>query len=221
MPERVTIKSVILEYLTQHVGEWVSNPDLREAMYKKGIKSKDDVPRTIRALIQEGWQIEVRGDGYNRLTSLQKGEPKGIRVSINEKQRYAVFARDNFRCRACGRSVGDGVKLQVDHIIPVEWGGKSELDNYQTLCEECNRGKKAWTDAAPGKAMRNILEKPTIEARIEALFDALPNQDIPSTMIQLVARGIDWQRAIRKIRERTGKRILPTQKKRAYRYYKE
>ncbi|MBR2352886.1 MAG: HNH endonuclease, partial [Clostridia bacterium] len=40
-----------------------------------------------------------------------------------------------------GATSRDGVKLEVDHIIPVSKGGKSTLDNLQTLCERCNRGK--------------------------------------------------------------------------------
>lgn len=35
----------------------------------------------------------------------------------------------------------DGVKLHVDHVVPVSRGGKSTMDNLQTLCEDCNCGK--------------------------------------------------------------------------------
>lgn len=35
----------------------------------------------------------------------------------------------------------DGVKLHVDHIVPVSRGGKSVMGNLQTLCEDCNCGK--------------------------------------------------------------------------------
>ena len=42
----------------------------------------------------------------------------------------------------CGASANDGVKLEVDHIVPVSKGGKSTMDNLQTLCERCNRGKR-------------------------------------------------------------------------------
>ena len=55
--------------------------------------------------------------------------------------RYEVLKRDHFRCRLCGRTADDGVKLHVDHIRPVSKGGKTELDNLRTLCDECNLGK--------------------------------------------------------------------------------
>lgn len=55
--------------------------------------------------------------------------------------RYDVLRRDNFHCVRCGRGKEDGVKLHVDHIVPVSRGGKSVMGNLQTLCEDCNYGK--------------------------------------------------------------------------------
>ena len=222
MPKKESGKSVILEYLKQHVGEWISNTDLRAAAHSKGLMLTNDVPRTIRLLRQEGWGIDVRGDGYNMLTSLEKGTARGIRKAVSEKTRYEVLTRDNFRCKACGRDAADGVKLNVDHATPVDWGGTNDISNLVTLCDECNRGKKAWVDTVPSQVMKEVMDKSTVEQRIESLFDKFPNEDIPSTMIQLVSKGaLDWQRALRRIRERTGKKLLPVKSKTAYRYIKE
>lgn len=55
--------------------------------------------------------------------------------------RFDVLKRDNYKCQICGRTQKDGVKLHVDHIIPIAKGGKTELDNLQTLCQDCNLGK--------------------------------------------------------------------------------
>ena len=55
--------------------------------------------------------------------------------------RYKILCRDGFRCVICGASASDGVKLHVDHIIPVSKGGKTEASNLRTLCERCNLGK--------------------------------------------------------------------------------
>ncbi|MGQ9616939.1 MAG: HNH endonuclease [Spirochaetota bacterium] len=136
--------------------------------------------------------------------------------------RFEVLNRDNYRCRACGRGAENGVKLQIDHIIPVDWGGETQMYNLQTLCEECNAGKKAWVANYNIDKMKEVISKPTIEQRIEALFDSFPNENIPSSLIQVISKGaLDWQRALRRIRERTGKKILPTAGRRAYRYFKE
>ena len=64
------------------------------------------------------------------------------RSQVTESVRYNVMKRDGFRCTICGRDASDGVKLHIDHIIPVSKGGKSTMDNLRTLCEECNRGKR-------------------------------------------------------------------------------
>lgn len=57
--------------------------------------------------------------------------------------RFKVFMRDRFRCVYCGRSPATelGVTLHADHILAVANGGKTTLENLQTLCEICNLGK--------------------------------------------------------------------------------
>ena len=57
-------------------------------------------------------------------------------------QTYDVLKRDGFKCCICGAKAKDGVKLEVDHIIPISKGGKSLMNNLQTLSERCNRGKR-------------------------------------------------------------------------------
>ena len=47
-----------------------------------------------------------------------------------------------YKCKVCGASASDGAKLEVDHIIPISKGGKSVMDNLQTLYKSCNRGKR-------------------------------------------------------------------------------
>ncbi len=54
-----------------------------------------------------------------------------------------MFERDNYRCQMCGRrpATTEGIELQVDHIVPLAKGGANELEDLQTLCNECNLGK--------------------------------------------------------------------------------
>lgn len=61
--------------------------------------------------------------------------------------RYDIMRRDQFRCAICGRSAAEGVKLHVDHIIPVSKGGKTIPSNLRTLCADCNLGKSDKYDA--------------------------------------------------------------------------
>lgn len=77
---------------------------------------------------------------FERVTSRPKIEdlhqiPLGIR--------YKVLSRDRFRCVSCGNSpaMNEGCVLHVDHILAFSRGGKTRLDNLQSLCATCNVGK--------------------------------------------------------------------------------
>ncbi|WP_244909802.1 HNH endonuclease [Gordonibacter pamelaeae] len=62
-------------------------------------------------------------------------------AKVTRAMHYDVLHRDGFHCVRCGRGREDGVKLHVDHIVPVSRGGESVMGNLQTLCEVCNCGK--------------------------------------------------------------------------------
>jgi hypothetical protein len=67
-------------------------------------------------------------------------EARKIRLGV----RHAVLKRDGYICRKCGASPlkNPRVVLNVDHVVAVAKGGSGEPDNLQTLCFECNQGKK-------------------------------------------------------------------------------
>jgi len=69
---------------------------------------------------------------------------KNTRQTIPLKTRWAVLKRDNYKCIKCGVSPAKDhqTELEIDHIMPVAKGGKNEIDNLQTLCRNCNQGKK-------------------------------------------------------------------------------
>ena len=69
---------------------------------------------------------------------------------IGWRLRFLVLRRDRFRCVSCGKSPATdlGTELHVDHIIPWDKYGETEIDNLQSLCMECNIGKSNldWTE---------------------------------------------------------------------------
>jgi hypothetical protein len=65
------------------------------------------------------------------------------RKKIPPKLKYEIRKRDGFMCVSCGRTAKDGVKLHIDHKVPIALGGTNDPDNLQTLCQECNLGKSA------------------------------------------------------------------------------
>ncbi len=71
-------------------------------------------------------------------TKLQNKRSCYIPASV----RVSVLHRNKYKCVFCGRSAKQ-VQLEVDHIIPFSKGGSNNLNNLQTLCIDCNRGKGA------------------------------------------------------------------------------
>jgi hypothetical protein len=59
------------------------------------------------------------------------------------KMRLKVLERDSFACILCGRTpaLTKGVILHIDHKVAFAEGGKSVIENLQTLCSDCNWGK--------------------------------------------------------------------------------
>ncbi len=77
-----------------------------------------------------------------RLLAGNKAIPS--RTTIPLKDRWAVLKRDKYRCAKCGATPSSDhqVELEVDHITSVARGGKNHIGNLQTLCRNCNQGKK-------------------------------------------------------------------------------
>ncbi|MFF5024207.1 HNH endonuclease [Streptomyces collinus] len=119
-------------------------------------------PRRMRELEEEGWQIVSNVDdptlppGSYRLPTLDKRPPR-VRQAI--KLRYEILERDKKTCQDCGRIPGQGVTLQVHHVLPVHQGGTNDTDNLVTLCSECHGGRHALM----GTSVRDELLNPDHE----------------------------------------------------------
>ena len=59
---------------------------------------------------------------------------------MSKRLRFAIFNRDGFTCKYCGRQ-SDSVTMHVDHILPVSKGGTNDMENLLTACSDCNLGK--------------------------------------------------------------------------------
>ncbi len=183
----------ILKLLLANVGKEVQREDIRNTA---GIS---EWARRVRELSQEGWDIETTANGY-RLRSDKKQDVGTVRSGISAKLRYKILKRDKSCCRRCGRSVDDGVKLVVDHKIPVDWGGLTEESNLWTLCEECNLGKKAYESDVDATVMKKIMNLRSAKDRIRAYFEHKPNVRITREEIQIVAGISEYARRIRELR---------------------
>ena len=65
--------------------------------------------------------------------------------------RVQVFARDSYRCRACGRPG----RLECDHVVPL-WRDRDQdpyaLEGLQTLCRGCHIEKSRAESHQPDPA---------------------------------------------------------------------
>jgi len=102
--------------------------NVKEKIYKKYDKEK------FSKIINEYLELKKQ----NKILEISS---RIERAKMSESLRYDVLKRDNYKCQICGMTAKDGAKLQVDHIIPVSKGGKTEISNLQTLCSRCNIGK--------------------------------------------------------------------------------
>ena len=71
--------------------------------------------------------------------------------------RYQVLTRAKHRCRLCGISA-DEKALDVDHIIPVNKGGLTVIENLQALCTTCN-SQKSDKDDTDFRNWNNLYEQ--------------------------------------------------------------
>lgn len=86
------------------------------------------------------WLLWLWG-GPNRIM-IDDREDANRRENISPTLRFSILKRDGFRCRYCGQDASDGIKLEIDHILPVSKGGETVESNLQTTCFSCNRGKR-------------------------------------------------------------------------------
>lgn len=90
--------------------------------------SSNEIEEIIKGLNQKRGKFYLNNDIWQSICRVERGK-------VTNKMRFAIYQRDGYRCRKCGRKTND---LEVDHIIPIAKGGKSTFDNLQTLCHRCN-----------------------------------------------------------------------------------
>lgn len=117
------------------------------ADYIKQKTGEDITARSIQRVVNKYSNTREKKEAFN--LAISKGrvqwkykEFKYKRPRISQKLRYTALQRDKFHCILCGRGADNGVLLEVDHITPLCKGGKTIIDNLQTLCHECNKGKQ-------------------------------------------------------------------------------
>ena len=91
----------------------------------------EDCPRAQRAR-PSNWRKHKGRSGYER--------------GLSKPVRLRALRAAGFKCAVCGIAPGEGVSLQVDHVVPRSRGGTDETANLQALCagpasNGCHRAK--------------------------------------------------------------------------------
>lgn len=84
--------------------------------------------------------------GVRQLEDLPLYEIGKVNPTLEKELRDQTFAKSRnrkgeYQCARCGVTDRSRVFFQVDHIIPMNQGGKSTPENLQILCRTCNGAK--------------------------------------------------------------------------------
>ena len=99
----------------------LSHPDIydEEDNVKFGTRALEDMPLHEIGKINPALEKELRDQAFEK----------------------AKDANGNYRCACCGVADKSRIYFQVDHIEPMNKGGKSVANNLQILCRQCNGTK--------------------------------------------------------------------------------
>ena len=97
-----------------------------KAYYKFSLWFSGALKLSSRCLINDHKQGETKRAREKRRLEYQdrRMANDAEHAKVTRAMRYNVLRRDDFHCVRCGRGREDGVKLHVDHIVPVSRGGQ-------------------------------------------------------------------------------------------------
>lgn len=76
-----------------------------------------------------------------------------LRRYIPQDMKVRIIERDGFKCCSCGKHIVEGVDARrlvkmgdglyhIDHIVPVNQGGRATMENLRLLCPKCNLSRQ-------------------------------------------------------------------------------
>lgn len=166
--------------------------------------------RRLRDLDKPFVLARERGGGRLRYRIMSRRAVARQAGRVSKTLRAEILFRDGSRCQMCGASPqrDDTVQLEIDHKIPLHWGGTNEEDNLWVLCKACNEGKQAFFASADEHAdqMRSAVNEPEVHRRLGELLRAFGiGVPVPTYTLSIVASAgrfqEDWQRRLRELRD--------------------
>jgi hypothetical protein len=157
-----------LAFLAMFPDEWAAE-DMQEVNM-----TMDDWHALLRQADLLEREVEVNEeDGTVRKAILRKSARQ-----IDQNVSWAVFRRDGYTCRYCGRS---DAPLSVDHLVLWEDRGPSTMENLVTACKKCNRtrGRKSYAEWLLSPYYQRVAAALTVAQRaanaaLEATLASVP-----------------------------------------------
>ena len=84
--------------------------------------------------------------GVRQLEDMSLSEIRKVRPDYEKELRDEAFEKSKnkrglYECAICHMTASNRIPFQVDHIVPINQGGKTKSENLQILCRKCN-GRK-------------------------------------------------------------------------------
>ncbi len=197
------------------MAEWLAYS--QQAFGKANVHSQRRLREVRSHFVVESRRRTGDGEWVYELKGWKKEAAAASKIS--PRLQAEVFSKKGRYCHMCGAGP-DQVRLQIDHIIPESWGGKTEFENLEPLCEEHNHGKQAFFASLDnfGPAIAHALPKQSPWERIGELLIAFKEmaQATPVELIELVAQEThkgDPKKRLRELRYVLGWDIVPHRRK--------
>jgi len=85
--------------------------------------------------------------GNLRASLKKRAIDSGVKFDVTTRQLRALFYHNYGKtCKYCGTAVlkiNKSNQITCDHVIPLQKGGDSTIDNLQLICSTCNRRKSS------------------------------------------------------------------------------
>ena len=84
--------------------------------------------------------------GVRQLEDMSLSEIRKVRPDYEKELRDETFEKSKnknglYECAICHKTASNRIPFQVDHIVPMNQGGKTKPENLQILCRRCNGTK--------------------------------------------------------------------------------
>jgi len=104
---------------------------------------------TVQVILKNEYNIELNEDDILLFATWLEANLRKLpkRKPIPNYIKNSLYLKQKGKCASCLEDLGEEYsKIHVDHIIPWDLVGDELEDNYQLLCEVCNKCKSSKVD---------------------------------------------------------------------------